>query len=158
MPAKVTLIAVGRLKEPYWREAADEYLKRLRPYATMQVVEVSDRDVTRNEAEAMAAEGADVLRALQTAGSSHCVALDVGGRQLSSEGLAEWLAANDLSGTSALTFAIGGAAGLASDVLARADERLSLGPMTLPHQMARVVLLEQLYRAFRIMRGEPYHR
>ena len=158
MPAKITIVAVGRLKERHWRDAAAEYLKRLGPYANVHVAEVADRDVTRDESAALAAEGADVLRALQAAGSSLAVALDVGGRQLSSEEFAQWLADHDLSGRSSVTFLIGGAAGLAPDVLARADERLSLGPMTLPHQMARVVLLEQLYRAFRIIRGEPYHR
>jgi 23S rRNA (pseudouridine1915-N3)-methyltransferase len=158
MPAKITIVAVGRLKEHHWREAAEEYLKRLTPYASVQVVEVADRDVCRDETAARAAEGADVLRALQVAGSSHVVALDVAGTQLSSEGLAQWLADHALYGQSSLTFFVGGASGLAPDVLARADERLSFGPMTLPHQMARVVLLEQLYRAFRIMRGEPYHR
>ena len=90
--------------------------------------------------------------------SARVVALDSGGRQLSSESFADWLAESDLGGRSSVVFVIGGAAGLAPDVLAQAEERLSLGPMTLPHQMARVVLLEQLYRAFRIMRGEPYHR
>ena len=158
MPAKITIIAVGRLKERHWREAADEYLKRLAPYADVQIAEVADRDVSRDESGALAAEGADVLRALQVAGSSHVVELDIGGRQTSSEGLAEWLADHALNGRSSIAFFIGGAGGLAPVVLARADERLSFGPMTLPHQMARVLLLEQLYRAFRIMRGEPYHR
>jgi len=158
MPAKITIVAVGRLKERYWREAADEYRRRLTPYANVHIAEVADRDLSRDESGAIAAEGADVLRALQVAGSSHVIALDVGGRQVSSEGLAEWLAEHALNGRSSIAFFIGGAGGLAPDVLARADERISLGPMTLPHQMARVVLLEQLYRAFRIMRGEPYHR
>ncbi len=158
MPAKITIVAVGRLKERYWREAAEEYLKRLTPYATVQVAEVSDRDVSRDETGALAAEGADVLRGLQAVGASCVVALDIGGRQLSSEEFAEWLAEHDLNGRSWIEFVVGGAAGLAPEVLARAEERLSLGPMTLPHQMARVVLLEQLYRGFRIMRGEPYHR
>lgn len=158
MPAKLTIVAVGRLKERYWREAAEEYRKRLTPYTKVQIAEVADRDVSRDESAAVSAEGADVLRALQVAGSSHVVALDVSGRQISSEGLAEWLSEHDLNGRSSIAFFIGGAGGLAPDVLARADERMSLGPMTLPHQMARVLLLEQLYRAFRIMRGEPYHR
>ncbi len=158
MPAKITIVAVGRLKERHWRDAADEYLKRLAPYATVAIAEVADRDVSRDESAAVAAEGADVLRALRTVGATHVVALDTDGQQLSSERFAEWLAHDDTNGRSSIAFLIGGAAGLSPDALASADERLSLGPMTLPHQMARVVLLEQLYRAFRIMRGEPYHR
>jgi 23S rRNA (pseudouridine1915-N3)-methyltransferase len=84
--------------------------------------------------------------------------LDGGGTARSSEGLAAWLDGLATAGQSSVTFVIGGAAGLHERVLARADERISLGPLTLPHQLARVVLLEQLYRAFRIIRNEPYHR
>lgn len=150
------MIAVGRLKERHWREAAEEYLKRLKPYASLDVVEVADRDVTRDEARAIAEEGADVLRAIPD--GAHVVALDIEGRSLSSTGISERLAALGLEGRSTVAFVLGGAAGLAPEVLSRADERLSLGRITLPHQLARVVLLEQLYRAFRIMRNEPYHR
>ncbi|MDZ4655608.1 MAG: 23S rRNA (pseudouridine(1915)-N(3))-methyltransferase RlmH [Coriobacteriia bacterium] len=153
---KVSVIAVGRLKERHWREAAEEYVKRLRPYATLEISEVPDRDVTRNEAGAVAEEGADVMRAIPDA--AHVIALDIGGTLRSSTAISERLAALGLEGRSTVAFVLGGAAGLAPEVLARADERLSLGRITLPHQLARVVLLEQLYRAFRIMRNEPYHR
>ncbi len=153
---QLDLVCVGRLKERHWRDAADEYLKRLGPYARVSVTEIPDRDVSADEPRALAAEAGDVLRAIPP--SAYVVALDLGGAARSSEGLAGWLDALALGGRSRVTFVIGGAAGLHSDVLARADERLSLGPLTLPHQLARVVLLEQLYRAFRISRGEPYHR
>ena len=153
---RLTLIAVGRLKERFWREAADEYLKRLGPYATVRVVEIADRDSGRDERRALAEEGADVLRAIPE--GAHVIALEVGGRELSSEGFSARLDALALDGRSNVAFVIGGSVGLSADVLARADERLSLGPMTLPHNLARVVLLEQLYRAFRISRGEPYHK
>jgi 23S rRNA (pseudouridine1915-N3)-methyltransferase len=153
---RITLVAVGRLKEAHWREAAAEYLKRMRPYATVDVVEVPDRDVTRDEARALTEEGVDVLRALPE--GAHVIALEIGGRRLSSEELADEIADHMVGGRSHVAFVLGGAAGLAPEVLSRADGRLSLGPMTLPHQLARVVLLEQVYRAFRIMRGEPYHR
>lgn len=152
----LTVAVVGRLKERHWREAAEEYLKRLGSYATVRIVEVADRDLSRDEAAAVAAEGADTLRALPA--GAHVVALDRSGKQLSSEEFAGWLAGHGLAGRSSIAFVLGGAAGLAPDVLAQADERLSLGALTLPHQLARVVLLEQLYRAFRITRGEPYHR
>ncbi|MBE0476630.1 MAG: 23S rRNA (pseudouridine(1915)-N(3))-methyltransferase RlmH [Coriobacteriia bacterium] len=153
---RLTVVAVGKLKERWWREAAEEYLKRMRPYADVRVVDVPDADLSRDEARGVRAEGDAVLRALPPASS--VVALDIGGRALSSEGLAAWLEERMGTGRPEVAFVLGGAAGLAPEVLARAEERLSLSPMTLPHQMARVVLLEQLYRAFRIVRGEPYHR
>jgi len=153
---KLTVIAVGRLKERYWREAADEYLKRLGPYATVRVAEIDDRDSGRDAARALAEEGADVIRAIPP--GAHVVALEVGGAALSSERFAARLAELALSGKSSVAFLIGGSVGLSAPAIARADERLSLGPMTLPHNLARVVLLEQIYRAFRINRGEPYHK
>jgi len=154
---RITIIAVGRLKERFWREAADEYLKRLGPYADVRVVEIADRDPSRGgEVKAVADEGADVLKALP--GGAHIVTLEIGGVQLSSEGFSARLSALALEGSSSVAFVIGGSHGLSADVLARAHERLSLGAMTLPHNLARVVLLEQVYRAFRIARNEPYHK
>ena len=152
---KLRIAAVGRLKEPHWRAACDEYLKRLRPYATVEVIEVADRDISHDAAKAVAAEGADLLKAIPE--RSYVVALDLSGPQMTSTALAEHLAELLVRRRSDLTFVVGGCAGLAPDVVARADERLSLSKMTLPHQLARVVLLEQVYRAFRIMRNEPYH-
>ena len=153
---RIGLVAVGKLKERHWRDAAAEYVKRLAPYARLDVIEVPDRDVTADEARALAAEAADVLRALPP--TAHVVALQPGGRSRTSEEFATWLAEAGLAGRSHVVFVIGGAAGLHPDVLARADETMSLGAMTFPHQLARVILLEQVYRAFRIARGEPYHR
>ncbi len=153
---RITIAAVGKLKEPYWRQAADEYLKRLQPYATVDIAEVPDRDVSRDEARALAEEGEALLRVLPE--GAHVVALDIDGSQRSSEAFSEHVSQLMVNGTSHIVFVIGGAAGLGSAVRVRANERMSLGPMTLPHQMARVVLLEQVYRLFRIMRGEPYHR
>jgi 23S rRNA (pseudouridine1915-N3)-methyltransferase len=153
---KYTVVAVGKLKESWWRDACAEYAKRMRPYATVETVEVSDRDLTHDEAKAIAKEGEDTLRAIPD--GAYVVALDSGGKERDSVGFSEWLAALALEGRSHVAFVLGGAAGLAPEVLARSDARLSLGAMTLPHQMARVVLMEQLYRAHRIQRNEPYHR
>jgi 23S rRNA (pseudouridine1915-N3)-methyltransferase len=153
---RLTLVTVGRFKERFWRDAADEYLTRLGPYATVRVVEVADRDSGRDAARALAEEGADILRALPE--GAHTISLEIGGAQLSSERFAEKLGKLALDGKSSVAFVVGGSVGIAPDVLARADERLSLGPMTLPHNLARVVLLEQIYRAFKINRGEPYHK
>ena len=152
---KLRIAAVGRVKEPHWRAACDEYLKRLRPYATVEVCEVTDRDIGPDPVKAMSAEGADLLRAVPA--DSYVIALDVQGRETTSEDLAAHLAELMVRGRSDITFLVGGSAGLAPAATERADERLALSRMTLPHQLARVVLLEQLYRAFRIMRNEPYH-
>lgn len=152
---RLRIAVVGRVKEPHWRAACDEYLKRLRPYATMDVVEVPDRDLGTDPGRAVAAEAVDLLRALPD--GSYLVVLDLGGTQRTSEQFSEDLAALMVRGRSDITFVIGGSAGLAPEVLARADVVLSLSKMTLPHQLARVVLLEQIYRAFKIMRNEPYH-
>lgn len=153
---RITLVCVGKLKERHWREAAEEYRKRLTPYARLDVIEVADRDVSADEQRALSAEAADVLRAIPDGAT--VVTLEIGGRTRGSEEFAGWLDAMGVQGKSNVVFVLGGAAGLHADILSRADERMSLGPMTLPHQLARVVLLEQVYRAFRIMRGEPYHR
>ncbi len=152
---RLRVAAVGKLKERYWREACAEYAKRLGRYATVEVIEVPDRDLSHGVDRAVAAEGADLLRALPS--GSHVVALEIGGRQVSSETLAARLEALMSGGTADVTFVVGGSAGLAAAVSDRADERMSLSRMTLPHQLCRVVLLEQLYRAFRIIRNEPYH-
>lgn len=154
---RIAVIAVGKLKESYWRDACAEYLKRLRPYADVKVAEVADRDPSRlGEARAVAEEGEDVLKAIPD--GAHVVALDIGGTTIGSEGFSSHLSELGLSGRSSIAFIVGGSHGLSREVLARADERLSFGPMTLPHNLARVVLLEQLYRAFRIARNEPYHK
>ncbi|NTU70527.1 MAG: 23S rRNA (pseudouridine(1915)-N(3))-methyltransferase RlmH [Coriobacteriia bacterium] len=153
---KITLVAVGRLKERFWKDAADEYLKRLTPYASVNVVEIADRDSGRDASRALSEEGADILRAIPE--SAHVIALDVSGASISSEGFSAKLDKLALDGRSSVAFVIGGSVGLDAPVIARADERLSLGAMTLPHNLARIVLLEQIYRAFRISRNEPYHK
>jgi 23S rRNA (pseudouridine1915-N3)-methyltransferase len=153
---RITVIAVGRLKERFWTQAAEEYLKRLGGYADVRVVEVNDRDESRGVDRAVREEGADVLKAIPQ--GSHVTVLDVGGTARSSEGFAARLAALALDGRSSVAFVIGGSNGVSAEVMDAADERLSFGPMTLPHNLARVVLLEQVYRAFRINRNEPYHK
>lgn len=153
---RITVVAVGRMKERHFREAAEEYAKRLGPYADLRVTEVSDRDVSRDEGRALRDEAADVARAVPE--SAHVIAMDAAGPEMTSEEFAAWLERSMLEGRAHLCFIVGGAAGHGAEALALADERLSLGKMTLPHQLARVVLLEQLYRAFRIIRKEPYHR
>lgn len=136
------LIAVGKLREPYFEAAVREYEKRLRPYARVERAHVADDTQ---------------LLAAVPAGAS-LVALEPAGSQFRSERFAAWLESEALAGRSTFAFAIGGADGLSQPVRERADLSLSLSAMTLPHQLALVVLVEQLYRAMRIIRGEPYHR
>lgn len=155
---RFTVVAVGKLKERFWADACAEYLKRLQPYAKTQVVEVADIDPARagGEAAAIEREGAAILKALPE--RAHVVLLAIGGKQRSSEALSARIDELGLRGTGEIAFVVGGSCGVSSDVFARADETLSFGPITLPHNLARVVLFEQLYRACKISRNEPYHK
>ena len=155
---KITVVAVGKLKERFWSDACAEYAKRLGGYATVRVLEVPDRDPAKSGGEdgARALEGKAILAAIPD--RSHDILLDVAGKERSSEEIAARLDDLMVRGSSSITFVIGGSCGVSDEVYARADERLSFGRITLPHNLARVVLLEQAYRAFKIMRGEPYHK
>lgn len=155
---KFTILAVGRLKERFWSDACAEYLKRLQPYVKTVVEEVADVNPAKvgGEVAAVEREGQAVLKRISS--RAHVVLLDIGGRQRSSEEVAKRI--NDLAllGTGDVVFVIGGSCGASEAVRQRADETLSFGPITLPHNLARVVLLEQLYRAYKIILGEPYHK
>lgn len=155
---KFTVVAVGKLKERFWTDACAEYLKRLQPYAKTKVVEVADVDPARagGEAAAVECEGASILKALPE--RAHVVLLAIEGKQRSSEGLSKRIDQLGVSGCGQAVFIIGGSCGVSEAVRKRADETLSFGLITLPHNLARVVLLEQLYRACKISRGEPYHK
>lgn len=155
---KFTVVAVGKLKEKFWVAACDEYLKRLQPYAKTSVVEIADVDPAKagGERAAVARESAAILKAIPD--RSHVVLMAINGKQRSSESISARIDQLGLNGTSDLTFVIGGSCGVDETVRARADEALSFGPITLPHNLARVVLLEQLYRACKISRNEPYHK
>ncbi|MFZ5591928.1 MAG: 23S rRNA (pseudouridine(1915)-N(3))-methyltransferase RlmH [Bacillota bacterium] len=158
---QIKILAVGRLKEDYWQAAGREYLKRLGRFVRIAVHEVPDEAAPEGASLAVqeqikAREGERLLRLLKP--GDHAIALDLKGRRLSSEGLAAWLGEHAVSGRSALAFCIGGSLGLSGQVLARCQERLSLSDLTFPHQLARIILLEQIYRACKINAGEPYHR
>ncbi len=156
MIRRSTVVAVGKLKG--WAAAGcDDYLKRLRRYFPVEVVEVPEVDMNRHSREeVLAAEGERLLKRLPA--GAHVIALDrERGKPISSEELAQKLSALGVSGRSHVAFVLGGPLGLSPEVLQRADERLSLGDITLPHAVARIVLLEQLYRAVKIERGEKYH-
>lgn len=155
---KVTVVAVGRLKEKFWTAACDEYLKRLSGYAKVTVREIADVDPVRagGVEAARAKEGAAILAALPD--SAHVILMAIEGRQRTSVQFSQRIDSLCLDGKSDIAFVIGGSDGVDAAVYARADETFSFGPITLPHNLARVVLLEQLYRAVKISRGEPYHK
>lgn len=148
---KFTVVAVGKLKERFWVEACAEYAKRLRPYAPTKVIELPDSNPAREETA--------ILKAVEGVGErARVILLAIDGKPRGSEGLSRHLDDLVLHGTSEIVFVIGGSDGVTDGVRTRADETLSFGPITLPHNLARVVLLEQLYRAQKISRGEPYHK
>lgn len=155
---RIQVIAVGKLKERFWSDACAEYLKRLRPFANVSVTEVADVDPARvgGERAAVEAESDAVLRTLRQ--GAFVILLDIEGKLMTSEGMASQLADLALAGRSDIAFVIGGSCGVDERVRQRADARWSFGRITLPHNLARVVLLEQVYRAFKIDRGEPYHK
>lgn len=157
----ISVICIGKLKESYWREAIAEYSKRLSKYSTLTIDELKEERLPDNASNAeeegvKASEGSSILKRVKA--SSYVIALDVKGKALSSEGLAEKLSALAIEGKSDVTFIIGGSLGLSQEVLTRADFRLSFSAMTFPHQMMRVILLEQIYRAFKINKNETYHK
>lgn len=155
---KITVIAVGKLKEKFWKDAIAEYAKRLSSYATVRMLEVTDYDPAKcgGEEAARIREGNDLLAVIPP--NSHVILLAIEAPERSSEQFAAHLDDLTLHGTSDICFLIGGSCGVSESVKARANESTSFGPITLPHNLARVVLYEQLYRSFRILRGEPYHK
>ena len=157
---RINIICVGKFKEKYWEAASTEYMKRLGAYCNVSVTEVREEKLPAHASRAdeetvIEREGKSILDKLNA--GDFVIALDIGGRELSSEALAAKIA--DISFiASAVDFIIGGSLGLSPEVKARADLRMSFGPITLPHQLARIVLLEQIYRAFKINAGETYHK
>jgi 23S rRNA (pseudouridine1915-N3)-methyltransferase len=151
---RLTLICIGRLSKEY-QTVWHHYEDLLRPYADVEVLEVAETRLSSGEENARGREGAAILGLLRK--GAYTVALDGRGQQHSSEELSAFLADKKLYGQSHFQFVLGGASGLDPKVLAAADHRWSLSRATFPHQMARCIVLEQLYRAIRIERGEPYH-
>ncbi len=158
---KITILCVGGLKESYWREACAEYQKRLRPFCRFTVTEVSEERIPNNPSAAQIkavvdAEGERLLAKLDS--SSLPVALCIEGKECSSEQLAELIEQYAIGGEGDITFLIGGSWGLSDAVKAKARLRMSMSPMTFPHQLARVMLCEQVYRAMQILSGGQYHK
>jgi 23S rRNA (pseudouridine1915-N3)-methyltransferase len=157
----IKIITVGKIKEKYLQQGIDEYLKRLSPYAKISIVEVKEEQAPEqlSEAEMEQVKHKEGERILAQIKPDHAViALAIEGKSFSSEDLAKHLDQLATYGQSQLAFVIGGSLGLAKEVYARADLLLSFSKMTFPHQLMRLILVEQIYRAFKINRGEPYHK
>ena len=157
----VTILAVGKLKEKYWRDAVAEYSKRLKSYCSLQITEIKESPLRANPSAAdeeavKIAEGADILSRIRS--SDYVITLEIKGKVLSSEAQAQKIEALAIDGKSSIVFVIGGSLGLSEEVSRRADFKLSFSAMTFPHQMMRVILLEQIYRSFKINRHEAYHK
>ena len=158
---QIRIIAVGKLKEAYFSDAAAEYSKRIGRFAKIETVQIPDRRIpdrasAAQERQVLEQEGQDILAKI--APQDYVVALCVEGKKLDSPAFAQKLSALALSGKSTVTFVIGGSLGLSDTVKRRADLRLSFSDMTFPHQLMRVILLEQVYRAFKILANETYHK
>ena len=157
----ITIVAVGKLKEKYLQQGIQEYMKRLSTYAKVQIVEVPDEKapetLSDKEAERVKArEGERILAKISP--EAYVITLEINGKMLTSEQLAEKIDELALYGKSKFVFVIGGSLGLGEAVMKRSNFALSFSKMTFPHQLMRLVLLEQVYRAWRINRGEPYHK
>lgn len=158
---KITLITVGKIKEKFFRDAADEYGKRLSRYCKLDIREAADEKTPEKASQIqceqiLQKEGERILKLMPE--DAFVITLEIEGRRLTSEAFASQIERLGVNGTSHIAFVIGGSIGLHNSIKKRADLAVSFSDMTFPHQLMRVVLLEQIYRAFRIINGEPYHK
>lgn len=157
----ISIITIGKLKEKYLKQGIQEYLKRLSSYAKVEIIELADEKARENLSESemeqvKQKEGERILAKISD--DTHVIALAINGKQKSSEELAKEIDSLATYGKSKIAFVIGGSLGLSSEVMKRSNAALSFSKMTFPHQLMRLVLVEQIYRAFRIIRNEPYHK
>ena len=158
---KIQMICVGKIKEKYLKLGIDEFKKRLSKYCKLEIIELEDEKAPENLSDKemliiKEKEGKKILSKIKD--NSYVIALAIDGKNLSSEELAQTINKLGVRGVSNITFVIGGSLGLSDEVLSRADYKLSFSKMTFPHQLMRLILLEQVYRAYRINNGEPYHK
>lgn len=158
---KITLITVGKIKEKYIRDAIAEYSKRLSRYCKLEILEVADEKTPDHASESAEnairdKEGERILKYIKD--DMYVITLEIEGKMLTSEDLAKKIDNLGIQGNSNIAFVIGGSIGLGAEVLKRSDYALSFSKMTFPHQLMRVILLEQIYRSYRIINGEPYHK
>lgn len=158
---KITLITVGKIKEKYLKDAIAEYSKRLSRYCRLEIVEVADEKTPDNASDTVEdairdKEGERILKYVKE--DAYVITLEIAGKMLTSEEMAEKIEKLGVQGTSHIIFIIGGSIGLGKEILKRSDYALSFSKMTFPHQLMRVILLEQIYRSYRIINHEPYHK
>lgn len=158
---KITLITVGKIKEKYLRDAVSEYTKRLSRYCKLDMIEVSDEKTPDQASEAVEEgikkkEGERILRYIKD--DTFVITLEINGKMLTSVELADKIDTLGIQGISHIIFIIGGSLGLGREVMSRSDYALSFSKMTFPHQLMKVILLEQIYRSYRIITGGPYHK
>ena len=158
---KITIVCVGKIKEKFYRDALVEYTKRLSRYCSLSITEVADEKTKEQASDVECAiikdrEGERILKSIREDG--YVIALAIDGKNLDSVGLSKKIENLALTGKSNLYFVIGGSLGLSDEVMKRADYKLSFSRMTFPHQLMRVILLEQIYRSYRIINHEPYHK
>lgn len=158
---KISILCVGKVKEKFYRDAIDEFSKRLTRYCKLEIIEVVDEktDEQASETEIRLVKEKEGIRLLnKLKDDAYMIALCIDGKQLDSEELSEKIEKLGVQGVSHICFIIGGSLGLSDEVVSRADYKLSFSKMTFPHQIMRVILLEQIYRGYRIMNHEPYHK
>ena len=158
---KITVVTVGKIKEKYLKDAIAEYSKRLSKYCKLEIIEVADEKTPDNASEVVedsirSKEAERILKYVKD--DAYIITLEIGGKQLSSEELADKIDKLGVQGTSHIIFIIGGSIGLGKEVLNKSNYALSFSKMTFPHQLMRVILLEQVYRSYRIISNEPYHK
>lgn len=158
---KITILCVGKVKEKFYRDGIEEFVKRLSRYCKLEIIEVADEKNDENASETeirlvKEKEGEKLLKNIKD--DAYVITLCIDGKQLDSEELSEKIEKLGVQGTSHIYFVIGGSLGLADEVVKRAHLKLSFSPMTFPHQLMRLILLEQIYRSYRIMNHEPYHK
>lgn len=155
MPLKIKIVCVGKMKEKYFLEAQAEYIKRLSRYANVEVTELADEPDTAPDKVVLQKEGERIKKAIIP--SSHICAMAIEGKQRTSEEFAQYIGALENEGKP-ITFIIGGSLGIEDSIKNSADTKMSMSKMTMPHRLARIVLLEQIFRAFKILRKESYHK
>ncbi len=158
---KITIICVGKIKEKYLTDAIAEYTKRLSKYCKLDIIQLQDEKTIENASEAVNKqikdkEGERILKNISD--DSYVITLEINGEMISSEKMADKINSLGITGTSHITFIIGGSLGLSENVSKRSNYKLSFSKMTFPHQLMRVILLEQIYRSYRIINNEPYHK
>ena len=158
---KITIICVGKIKEKYLTDAIAEYSKRLSKYCKLEIIQLQDEKTIENASETVNKqikdkEGERILKNIPD--DSYVITLEINGEMISSEKMADKINSLGITGTSHITFIIGGSLGLSKNVSKRSNYKLSFSKMTFPHQLMRVILLEQIYRSYRIINNEPYHK